>query len=78
MFEKLHEKITLVEVMQDVCNRLENLHNEYVQSKESAQENFDKAGDDSWWKDSYKQDVINYERKLAALEKISAALEKLI
>ena len=78
MFEKLHEKITLIEVMKDVVSKLESLHNEYVSYKTSAQENLDKAEPDSWWIENYKQDIVNYDRKLAALEKISNTLEKLI
>lgn len=79
MLEKVMEKISFIEVMKDVAEAVARLKDSYQSSKDSAQEEYNKLEEDSYWKQSYLRDIAEeYERKISAIDKISEALLKLM
>lgn len=78
MLEKVMEKISFIEVMKDVAEAVARLKESYQSSKDSAQEEYNKLEEDSYWKQSYLRDIAEYERKISAIDKISEALLKLM
>lgn len=78
MLEKVMEKISFIEVMKDVAESVARLKESYQSSKDSAQEEYNKLEEDSYWKQSYLRDIAEYERKISAIDKISEALLKLM
>ena len=78
MLEKVMEKISFIEVMKDVAEAVARLKESYQSSKDSAQEEYNKLEEDSYWKQSYLRDIAEYDRKISAIDKISEALLKLM
>lgn len=78
MLEKVMEKISFIEVMKDVAESAARLKESYQSSKDSAQEEYNKLEEDSYWKQSYLRDISEYDRKISAIDKISEALLKLM
>lgn len=79
MLEKVKEKMAFMEVLQEIAEHINRIEEDYKTQKEHAQENYDNADPErDWWKESYINDVKNYERKISAIEKISDYLLKLM
>lgn len=78
MLEKVMEKISFIEVMKDVAEAVARLRSSYSESIDNANNRLAEATEEDWWKDSYKRDIEEYTRKIAAIDKISEALLKLM
>lgn len=78
MFEKVMEKVALIDVMKDVAEAVERIKKSYEESIESAEARLSEATEKDWWIDSYKKEIEENKRRLSAVEKISEALVKLI